>query len=430
MTADTSSSSEGRVARSLYALLELSKAMSSEMDLDSLLAVVVEKASTVIDAERTSVFVCDGSSATLSSRIAQGVGGSVITVPVGQGIAGDVARTRTLANVADAYVDPRFNPDADRRTGFLTRSVLCAPVFTPRGSLLGVIESINKRTGQPFDAHDEAIMEALASQVAVAIERAQITEVYVENERLEQALQVAQDIQMRMLPRGDAAAPCPEIDVSARLRPARMVGGDLYDFFCRDSGGFCFCIGDVAGKGVGSALVMAVAKTLFRANGAVLDDPAALMGAMNARLFEETDATMFVTAFCGILDPASGEVRYANAGHNPPLILTPSGEIRTLSARPGIALGVLPKFVYQTHTFTLAPDETLYLYTDGVSEATNGAGELFSTERIERLVRASGGLAPERLVAASLAAVEEFVAGAPQHDDITLMCLRYRGRVH
>ncbi|HSN67775.1 MAG TPA: GAF domain-containing protein, partial [Thermoanaerobaculia bacterium] len=133
MTGDSSIASEGRVARSLYALLELSKAMSSEMDLDSLLAVVVEKASSVIDAERTSDFECDASTGPLSRRIAQGIGGAVITVPVGEGIAGDVARTRALANVADAYLDPRFNPDADRRTGFLTRSILCAPVFTPRG---------------------------------------------------------------------------------------------------------------------------------------------------------------------------------------------------------------------------------------------------------------------------------------------------------
>jgi phosphoserine phosphatase RsbU/P len=429
MAADPRPEEGGRVARSLYALLDLSKAMSSEMDLDSLLAVVVEKASTVIDAERTSVFVCDGTGERLSSRIAQGVGGEVIELSAGEGIAGDVARTRKLANIPDAYVDPRFNPDADRRTGYLTRSILCAPVCTPRGTLLGVIQSINKRSGRVFDGHDESIMEALAAQVAVAIERAQITEVYVENERLEEALQVAQDIQMRMLPRGDAA-PCPEVELSARLHPARMVGGDLYDFFCRDADSFCFCIGDVAGKGVGSALVMAVAKTLFRANAAVLDDPAALMAAMNARLHEETDTTMFVTAFCGILDLPTGQVRYSNAGHNPPLVLTPAGEIRSLSTRPGIALGVLPRFVYQTHSVTLSPGETLYLYTDGVSEATNQEGELFSTERIEKLLRGAAGSAPDRLVATTLRAVEEFAGGASQHDDITLMCLRYRGRLH
>ncbi|HEY0593942.1 MAG TPA: GAF domain-containing SpoIIE family protein phosphatase, partial [Thermoanaerobaculia bacterium] len=410
---------DDRVSRSLYALLELSKAMSSEVDLDSLLAVVVEKASTVVEAERTSVFVYDAASDRLSSRIAQGIGGEVIELPPGEGIAGDVARTRQLANIPNAYVDPRFSPDADRRTGFLTRSVLCAPIFTPRGRLLGVIQSVNKRNGGAFDAHDEKIMEALASQVAVAIERAQMTEVYVENERFEQALQVAQDIQMRMLPRGDAAAPAPEIEVSATLRPARMVGGDLYDFFLRDARSFCFCIGDVAGKGVGSALVMAVAKTLFRANGAVLDDPAALMAAMNARLYEETDTTMFVTAFCGILDLESGAMRFSNAGHNPPLILSPGGGRRLLSQRPGIALGVLPKFVYATHETALAPGETLYLYTDGVSEATNAAGDLFTLERIEAVVRGSGASSPATLVASTLAAVDAFAAGTPQADDIT-----------
>jgi len=245
-------------ARALYALLELSKALSSVVDLDDLLTVIVERSSAVMEAERTSVFIYDSERERLWSRVAQGVDHGTIEVAVGSGVVGDVARTRELTNIPDAYADPRFNRDIDRKTSFRTAAILCAPVIGSKGSLLGVIESINKATGARFDEQDEKLMAALAAHVAVAIERAQTTEVQLENERFAESLRLANEIQMRMLPSGTISLPAnARFALHAYIRPAKQVGGDLYDFFWTDDV-LRFCIGDVTGKGVEAAALTAV----------------------------------------------------------------------------------------------------------------------------------------------------------------------------
>src|SRR5205085_8944242 len=162
-----------------------------------------------------------------------------------------------------------------------------------------------------------SLMRALAAHAAVAIERARMTEVHLDNQRYEQSLRLASEIQMRMLPSGTVNLPDnAPFAIHALIRPARQIGGDLYDFFWNDDSLY-FCIGDVTGKGVGAALVMAMTKTLFRAHAAFQYDPARLMSSVNARLYEETDPSMFVTAFCGFLNIHNGKMTYSNAGHEP-----------------------------------------------------------------------------------------------------------------
>jgi phosphoserine phosphatase RsbU/P len=412
--------------RALLALLELSKALGSTVDLDALLRVIVEKTSHIVDAERTSIFIYDSVNERLWSRVAQGLGVATIELPLGSGVAGDVARTESIANIADAYQDSRFNPSFDQQTGYRTRSIICVPVHDSSGQrLLGVIQSVNKTTAERFDERDESLMKAVASHVAVALERTRLTEVTMENERLEQALRLASEIQMRMLPAGSFEAPDGSFQVRAALRPARDVGGDLYDYFHSDDHLF-FCVGDVSGKGVGAALVMAMTKTLFRANAALQADPAAVITAMSARLYEETDPSMFVTAFCGALDLRSGVLRYCNAGHDRPILVPgDGGPIQALDARPGIALGVFPGFRYQTGETTLAPGDRLFLFTDGATEATKDADQLFTLERLWETVSDFTSRGSRDLVEDVLNTLDEFVAGGPQFDDITLMMIRF-----
>jgi sigma-B regulation protein RsbU (phosphoserine phosphatase) len=399
----------------------LSKALSSVVDVDDLLTVIVEKASAVVEAERTSVFIYDATREKLWSRVAQGVGDR-IEMSVGAGIVGDVAKSRTMLNVSDAYADPRFSRDTDVRTGFRTRGILCAPILDSKGALLGVLQSINKATGDHFDAHDESLMNALAAHVAVAIERAQTTEV-------EQALRVANDIQMKMLPSGDVVLPdAAPFALKAHMTPARHVGGDLYDFFWTDERLY-FCIGDVTGKGIGAALVMAVTKTLFRAHATFQDDPAKLMSAVNARLYEETDPAMFVTAFCGFLDLRTGHLRFSNAGHDRPLLLSAGRPAYRLESKSGLPLGVLANFNYTVEDLSLGAGDALLLYTDGVTEATNRNEQLFSIERVCEVLNAHSSESPSNIVDAILAAVGAFSEGTPQADDITMVCVQYRGSV-
>ncbi|HUP45113.1 MAG TPA: GAF domain-containing SpoIIE family protein phosphatase [Thermoanaerobaculia bacterium] len=426
MSETATTSPVDRTARALYALLDLSKALGSEVDLDALLSVIIEKASAVVDAERTSIFVYEAGREVLWTHHGQGITG-VIEVPVGSGIAGDVARTRRLTNVADAYADPRFNREADTRSGSRTRSILAAPVLDSAGTLLGVVESINKKSAERFDAEDESLMGAIASHVAVAMERARLTSTYIEHERMGEALKLASEIQMRMLPAGviDLGDGAP-FEIHAYLRPARMVGGDLYDFAVHGNRLY-FCLGDVSGKGIGSALVMALTKTLFRANVPYFDDAALLTEAVNVRLCEDTGPTMFVTAFCGYLDLSDGLLRFCNAGHDRPFVLRPDGSAELLQSKPGLALGVLPAFRYPLQEIRLAVGEALFLYTDGVTEATSRSEELFGLDRLHEALDRSEEASALRIIAGVTDAVERFVEGAPQSDDLTMLCVRYRG---
>jgi phosphoserine phosphatase RsbU/P len=429
MSDPAASISVDRTARALYALLDLSKALGSEVDLDALLSVIVEKASSVVEAERSSIFVYDAGRDLLWSHHGQGIT-AIIEVPLGSGIAGDVAKTLRSANVADAYADPRFNPEFDKRTGFRTRSIIAAPILDSGGKLLGVVQSVNKMTAPGFDAHDESLMSAIASHVAVAMERARLTASFMEHERMSEALKLASEIQMRMLPPGAMAigtdAP---FEVHAYIRPARMVGGDLYDFAVNGDRLY-FCIGDVSGKGIGSALVMALTKTLFRANVPYYDDAARLTEAVNIRLCEDTGPTIFVTAFCGFLDLRSGLLRFCNAGHDRPFVLRPDGSAQLLQSKPGLALGVLPNFRYVLQELVLQEGEALFLYTDGVTEATDRNEQLFSLERLQDALEQSAKASALRLIAGVTESIEQFVEGAPQSDDLTMMCVRYRGAEH
>jgi serine phosphatase RsbU (regulator of sigma subunit) len=399
-----------KAARALYALLEMSKALSFEVNLEHLLNVIVDHASAVIDAERTLIFVYDPAGERLWSTVAKGLETTTIEVALGAGLVGDVAKTMQLSNVVDGG-----------------QPMLCAPVVDSKGKLLGVIQSVNKTTGSRFDQQDESLMRALAAHVSVAMERALLTEVNVENERFEQSLRLASEIQMRMLPEGVVKLPSnARFDIRAHIRPAKQVGGDLYDFFWNDSR-LWFCIGDVTGKGLGAALVMAVTKTLFRAHAALQDDPARVMSAASARLYEETDPSMFVTAFCGFLDLADGRLLYSNGGHDRGLVVSPGKPVYPLESKTGLPLGVLPSFTYVAEEAALKDGEALFLYTDGVTDATNRAEELFQMERLQQVLENCGTTDPAHLVPAVLEKVDRFAQGTPQADDLTMLCIQYRG---
>ena len=190
-----------RQIRDLRALLEISKAMAGEHSLDNLLQIIVQKADEVMEADRCTLFLYDESRNELWSKIAeQLVGLREIRFPVDVGIAGEVVTTRTACNIPDAYADRRFNRDFDLQTGYRTQSILCVPMISSSGKLIGVIEILNKRSEERFDHQDEALLWALGSLAGVALERAQLTEAYFEKQRLEETLKLAHKIQMSMLP--------------------------------------------------------------------------------------------------------------------------------------------------------------------------------------------------------------------------------------
>jgi sigma-B regulation protein RsbU (phosphoserine phosphatase) len=236
---------------------------------------------------------------------------------------------------------------------------------------------------------------------------------------IESELNVAHNIQMSMIPKTfPAFSNRKDIDLYASLSPAKAVGGDLYDFFIRDEKLF-FCIGDVSGKGVPASLVMAVSRTLFRNIAAHTDEPKHIVETMNENIAEGNENCMFVTLFVGVLDLETGRLRYCNAGHEAPFL-----QDKQLPYESNLPIGVMPNRNYTEQATDMVPGTTLFLYTDGLTEAENAKREQFGRQRIGNVITKFTG-SSQQLVETMIAAVHQFVGDTEQSDDLTLLAFKY-----
>ena len=244
-------------------------------------------------------------------------------------------------------------------------------------------------------------------------------------ERIESELRIASSIQMGMLPKQFPAFPeRNDISLSAKLVPAKEVGGDLYDFFIEDEKLY-FIIGDVSGKGVPASLVMAVTCRLFRSIASYLKKPAEIISSLNDSLADGNDSNMFCTAFLGILDLKTGHLDYCNAGHNAPLVILPDGNISALNVVPNLPLGLFGGFPYQGQETTINKQTMLYLFTDGVNEAENTKKELFGDDTLVAMLKKNVSLTTDGIIEITFDEIRRHADGAEQSDDITVMCLKY-----
>ena len=249
-------------------------------------------------------------------------------------------------------------------------------------------------------------------------------------DRMESELNIGREIQMSMLPLTFPAFPDrSDFDVHAGLFPAREVGGDFYDLFLIDDQHFCYCVGDVSGKGVPAALFMAVTKTLIKSRAANDLSPASILSHVNSELSHNNDSCMFVTIFLGILDLKTGETVYTNAGHNPPILKRTNGDLVPLDARHGPIIGAAEGLAYREDVETLAPGDCLFLFTDGVTEAMDEDGRLYGDARLINVLDAHEFTSTEGVVQASVDDVWAYQGDAEQADDVTVMAVAYFGAV-
>ena len=242
------------------------------------------------------------------------------------------------------------------------------------------------------------------------------------NRSIENELDIARKIQMAMLP--TRFPPFPDnqsLSAYGEVIPAKEVGGDLFDFYIRENRLF-FCIGDVSGKGVPASIVMAMTRSLFRSFTSYIDSPAQIVTMMNDMLSgEDNEQNMFVTLFLGVLDLSSGKLRYCNAGHNAPV----KADGKMLDCNANLPLGVLTGFEYHEQETKMAVGDTLFLYTDGLTEAENSAHEQFGEQRMGERMAVIGGKTPRELVEDMRKAVQAFVGEAEQSDDLTMFAVRF-----
>ncbi len=242
---------------------------------------------------------------------------------------------------------------------------------------------------------------------------------------MRQELDVAAQIQQSLLP---TEFPCTDtLETCATMHPAKDVAGDFYDCIALEQGKIAVAIGDVSGKGMPAALFMAVSRTLLRAAASAGTAPGACLAHVNNLLCEDNDAAMFVTLFYGVLDTATGEFVYANGGHCPPYIIRNEQDGHRVAPTGGMALGVKKDVTYHDAATTLSAGDSLFLYTDGVTEAFDRDGNQFGEQRLTELLVGGAGLGPKRLLDKAIEEVRRFAGGEDPSDDIACMVLRCTG---
>lgn len=315
----------------------------------------------------------------------------------------------------------------------LYRKLFKAVVVSAYGDMSNIRTAMNLGASdfiiKPIDFKDLEITITKTLEQMQALKDAVLTKERMND--IEKELVVAKTIQQSFLPSTlNMDSEQAGFEIRATMIPAKEVGGDFFDFFRLSPQHLGVVIADVSGKGISAALFMAVTKTLIRALSSPEKSPKQTLSHVNQILSQINEACMFVTTFYGILDLNTGEFRFCNAGHNPPYIFTEDGTIKPIETEVGIALGVVDDLFGPENTVSLQKNDTLVLYTDGVSEAMNAQDELYGNPRLESFLRTAKGLSINQLFEGILSDVSAFVKGHHQSDDITLLLVKYVKDAH
>ena len=345
-------------------------------------------------------------------------------IRVDEGIIGTVAQQESPLLIADAEADPRI-PRLDPDLHPLHSLLLCP--FRARGRSLGVLVMVNKQGDALFDEHDTHLLKTLADQAAITVDLVKLHDLLGEQRRLEQELEIAREFQTMLLPRQ-----CPDIEgyeFGALNESALTVGGDFYDFFPIDEGHWGIVIGDVSGKGIPGSLIMAMVRSIIRAEAGKTLSPREALRRANERIRADTQDSVFVTIIYGVLDTWRGRFRFVRAGHEPMLLRHEDGAENEISViRPeGMAVGLMPQEIFdhvEEVDIELRAGDTVLLYTDGVIESVNDSADEYGRERLIRRFSENAGSAPAELLKGLQNDIHEFASGVPQHDDITMVAFR------
>jgi phosphoserine phosphatase RsbU/P len=405
----------------LDALIEASKLLNSTLDLEQLLEIILDIAGRQTHAATGTIYIVDHTNQTLWSKVSDYNQKKDLRLPFGSGIAGWVALTGETVNAADVYQHPRFNAEFDRKSGFHTHTMLCMPMRDEQQRIIGVFQLINKEQGQ-FTVADQAFLQDLSVHAALAIRQAEWHRDAMAKKALDTELLIARDIQKHLLPMR-----LPEIvDYAAAAVnvPCESVSGDYYDLYQQDER-LCLAIGDVAGKGVAAALVMAGVRAALRTSLMIKTRlaPAELLQLVNQYVYDSAPHNRFMTFFYAELDLHNHCLHYVNAGHNPPILISRDRSCSYLN-KCGVPLGVNRQTIYQAQELVLAPGDLLILYTDGITEAMNPEQQEFGEEELHRLALSCTEKTGAEIAEAVMQSVIRFRGSAEQSDDITLLVLK------
>jgi phosphoserine phosphatase len=404
----------------MQVILQVARSMAATLELDTLLTQIIDSLREVLSAERASLFLYDETTNELYSKISHDL--KEVRFPADRGIAGAAAQTRKTINIPDAYADARFNRDVDKQTGYRTRCLLTVPLIGLENKLVGVVQVLNK-LGGVFTGYDERLAEALAAQVGVAIQRAQLMEHYVRKKEIEQSLRIAREIQQNLLPK--VAPRVKGYDIAGWCQPADEAGGDCFDFRLLPSGKLAVTVADVTGHGVGPALVMAETRALLRVIAGYVDQVDKVLASANALLCDDLSDGRFVTTFFGLLDPSAHILEYASAGHGPLFWYRAATREVSATDSTGIPLGFIEVMkIAAAPPFAFEPGDMGIFLTDGFPEARDPGGAFFGEDRLKQLIVENAHRPAKDLIQALAMAVNRFRGPGPQLDDWTAVVVK------
>ncbi len=406
------------------ALLQVSEAVRSLTDLSSILETIVRITPILVGVERCGIFLRDEPQDSLVLVQQYNLAGSdpdwleLGHLDVEHPLSRQIMNGYPAIGVQDDLPEHWFYAGLTPvRAGF---PVLALPLVA-KGYVLGAL--LVDYIGAPewFAERWVHILNGIASQTAIAIENVQLYRQQAERQRLSRELEVAREIQASFLP--DQCPDLPGWEMQAFWRSASQVGGDFYDVFMLPDGRVGLIVADVADKGIPAALFMALSRTLLRVVAQDVVRAAATLERVNDLIISDTRSDLFVTVFYAILDPLTGELIYANGGHNPPLLVRRNGDVESLRAR-GIVLGILTPIHLEERRVELEPGDVLLLYTDGITDTINADEEIFGAARLADLARRERSRSPGDLLTLIQAEIAAFAGDMPQFDDLTMVALK------
>jgi sigma-B regulation protein RsbU (phosphoserine phosphatase) len=406
-----------RQAQTLEVLNEISRDLTSILDVDALLERVGQLLRRIIDFQMFSVWLINESEKVLENRYAVRFGERFYPadkIPLDRGLVGVAMAERRLVHVPDVRKDARYymvNPEA--------RSEMAVPLIY-KGKVIGVLDVEHTRSNYFNEDHERA-MNTLSAQIAISIENAQLYQrVALQEQRLEQDLALAREVQLRLLP--PVKPKHKQAEFAARFIPARSIGGDLYDFVPYDANRTAIVLGDVSGKATPAALFAALVSGIMRSEASLHLSPSALLEALNDSLQERKLDSQYVVMLYALWNDDNRTLQVANAGASQPLICR-SGEVDTVHAE-GFPLGMFPNVKYEEFTLSTQPGDSLIFFSDGITDAENAAGDMFGDDRLKALVKKHHQKSASRIADAIFSEVSKFQNERERFDDETLVVLK------
>ncbi len=411
-----------RAVEELSVLNEVASAVASTLTLDEVVNLIVQKCVKHLRVEQGAVLLFDSQKpeegAALKTMVRK-VESDYKGIPyrLGDQITGWMLKNQQPLMINDLQNDTHFRVPPEATS---VRSLMCVPLRL-KGRMIGVLSVFNKRGGEDLSENDQRLLTIIAAQSAQVIENARLYEEEQALAKIERELETARTIQTKLLP--ERPPDVDGFDIAATSEPARSVGGDYYDFLNAGEGTLAICLADVSGKGISAALLVTGIHATLRSQIQMQGSVAERVSRADKLLYDSTEADKYATMFYGELDLASGKLRYTNAGHNPPIVISTDGSEQLLEAG-GPPVGLLPISEYSESSIELKPDDLLLIYTDGFSEAMDLRLNEYGEDRLHSLASENRTEEAAAVMGTIINQVQEFVGEAPQTDDMTMIVMK------